>query len=167
MLNDKSDEAKQLRDNLSEVVRRYYDVPELNDLIEELGTEEALKVYKSPKQIFDEHHNDLLEMTQIPKLRKMIIDGPIKNANDIILNDIKLLYANICAEINNTAKDIRSHKLETIKISESKNIKEKILEIEKHIQENKVLHKKQANQLNELLSALESKTKNALKKIKS
>lgn len=167
LLNEKSDDAKQLRDTLSEVVRRYYDIPELNDLIEELGTEEALKIYKSPKQVFDEHHNDLLEMTQIPTLRKMIIDGPIKNSNDIILNDIKLLYTNMCAEINNAAKDISSHKLETIKVSESKNIKEKILEIEKQIQEGKVLHKKQANLLKELLSALESKTKNALNKIKS
>lgn len=163
----KTEEDKKYKKRISEIVRRYYDVPEYGDLVDEYGTEEANKRFKSPKQIFEEHKAELLNMTQVPKVRKMILDGPIKNANGIILSDIESLYKLLINEVRNVSTDIASHRNKTIEMSESSDVLERISTLEKRIKEEKVLQREQADKLSGLLSDLEKHSQNALNKIKS
>lgn len=163
----KTDEEKKLKKRISEIVRRYYDSPDWGDLVEEYGEDEARVLYKSPKQIFEEHKEELLDMTQVPKVRKMLLDGPIKNANEIILSDIESLYKHLINEVRNVSKDIASHRNETIEISESNDVLERISTMEKRIRKEKELQRVQADKLSDLLSDLEKHSQNALNKINS
>lgn len=166
LLLSKEESDKHIRRTINEIIRRYYEVPELSDLIEEFGTEEALKRYKSPRQIFDEHKDDLIKMTQVPEIRKLLITGPIRNANDIILNDIKDLYIRLNHELNKIADDIALHRKETIKLSKTDDAISNIKVLEKTITDEKKIQKEQANRLGTLLAELESTSKKELDKIK-
>lgn len=163
----KTDEEKKYRKKILEIVRRYYDIPEMEELVEEYGKEKAMMLFKSPRQIFEEHKEELLDMTQVPKVRKMILDGPIKNANEIILSDIESLYKLLINEVRNVSTDIASHRNKTIEMSESSDVLERISTLEKRIKEEKVLQREQADKLSGLLSDLEKHSQNALNKIKS
>ena len=163
----KTDEDKKLRKKILEIVRRYYDCPDLGELIDEYGEDEAKKRYRSPKQIFEEHQEDLLNMTQVPQIRQMILDGPIRNANDIILNDIKDLYVILNKEIQKISSDIACHRQKTIELSEANDAIERISSLEREISDNKKYNIEQANRLSDLLAGLESRSQSALNKIKS
>lgn len=163
----KTEEDKKLRKKILEIVRRYYDCPEKEDLIEEYGEEEGTKLYRSPRQIFEEHKFELLEMTQVIKIRQMILDGPIRNANDIILNDIKDLYIHLINEIKKISSDIATHRNKTIELSKANNVIESIKLLEKEIIETKKYNLKQAEMLSDLLAELENNSQTALNKIKS
>lgn len=163
----KTDSEKKAKKKIMEIVRRYYDCPEWSELVDEYGEDEARVLYKSPKQIFEEHKEELLDMTQVPKVRKMLLDGPIKNANEIILSDIESLYKLLINEVRNVSTDIASHRNKTIEISESNDVLERISTLEKRIKEEKVLQREQADKLSDLLSDLEKHSQNALNKIKS
>lgn len=163
----KTEQDKELRNQIEEIVKRYYDCEEWGYLVDEYGEEEARVRYKSPKQIFEEHKEELLDMTQVPKVRKMILDGPIKNANEIILSDIESLYKLLINEVRNVSTDIASHRNKTIEMSESSDVLERISTLEKRIKEEKVLQREQADKLSGLLSDLEKHSQNALNKIKS
>lgn len=163
----KTDEDKKLRKKIDAIVRRYYDCPEREDLIDEYGEEEGNKRYRTPRQIFEEHKYDLLNMTQVKQIRNMILDGPIRNANDIILNDIKALYTLLNKEIQKISSEIASHRQKTIELSEASDAIERISSLEKDISETKKTNSEQAKRLSNLLAELESKSKKALNKIKN
>ena len=106
-------------------------------------------------------------MTQVIKIRQMILDGPIRNANDIILNDIKDLYIHLINEIKKISSDIATHRNKTIELSKANNAIESIKLIEKEIIETKKYNLKQAEILSDLLAKLENNSRTALNKIKS
>lgn len=163
----KTEEDKILRDEVKEMILRYYDCPDWGELVDEYGEEEAKKRYRSPKQIFEEHKEDLLNMTQVPQIRKMILDGPIHNANDIIINDIKDMYLLLTKDIQKISSDIASHRQNTIELSEANDVVERISLLEKKISEEKKYQREQASRLSKLLAELESVSKKALNSIKS
>ena len=163
----KTDEDKKLRKKIDAIVRRYYDCPEREDLIDEYGEEEGSKRYRTPRQIFEEHKYDLLNMTQVKQIRNMILDGPIRNANDIILNDIKDLYIILNKEIQKISSEIASHRQKTIELSEANDAIERISSLEREISESKKYNVEQAKRLSNLLAGLESRSQSALNKIKS
>lgn len=163
----KTEEDKRIRKKILEIVRRYYDCPDLGELIDEYGEEEGKKRYRTPKQIFEEHKEDLLDMTQVPQIRKMILDGPIRNANDIILSDIKDLYILLNKETHKISLEIASLRKKTIELSEANDAIERISLLEKEISDRKKYNIEQAKRLSNLLSSLENRSKAALNKIKS
>ena len=163
----KTDEDKKLRKKIDAIVRRYYDCPEREDLIDEYGEEEGNKRYRTPRQIFEEHKYDLLNMTQVKQIRNMILDGPIRNANDIILNDIKDLYIILNKEIQKISSEIASHRQKTIELSEANDAIERISSLEREISDSKKYNIEQAKRLSNLLAGLESRSQSALSKIKS
>lgn len=163
----KTDEDKQLRCAIGEIVRRYFNCPEYGDLVDEYGEEEAKKRYKSPKQIFEEHKEELLDMTQVPKIRKMLLEGPIRHANEIILCDIKDLYVRLNQDIKKISSDISVLRRKTIELSESKDALERIAALEREIAESKKFNKEQAQKLSIFLAGLEGSSQKALNRIKS
>lgn len=162
----KTEEDKILRKRIEEIVRRYYDCYEWEDLVNEFGEEEAKRRYRSPKQVFEEHKEELLNMSQVPKVRQMILDGPIKKANDIILNDIKDFYIRLNKEIHNISLDIVEHRNKTIELSEANDAIERINALEREITNGEKYNIKQAKKLSIILAELENESQKALNKIK-
>jgi len=162
----KTEEDKKLRKKLEEIIRRYYDVPNIEDLIAEFGGDDAYKHYRSPRQIFDEHKEELLNMTQVSKIRKMILDGPIQNANDIILTDIKEAYLTLIKEIQKISSEITSTRFKTIELSQTSNLVKRITVLEEKISKEKKYQKEQAKRLSNLLADMENYSTKAINKIK-
>ena len=166
----KTDEDKELRKKIDAIVRSYYDCPEREDLIEEYGEEEGNKRYRTPRQIFEEHKYDLLNMTQVTKIRRMILEGPIRNANEIILNDIVNSFISLNREIHKTSSEIASNSLQTIGFSETGDVaklRKDIKLLEENISKEKKEQREQANRLSKLLFDLEKTSQKELNKIKS
>jgi hypothetical protein len=163
----KTEEDKKLRKKIYEIVHRYYECPDWGELIDEYGEEEAQKRYRSPKQIFEEHKEDLLNMTQVPQIREMILNGPVRNANDIILNDIKKLYVSLNNEIKKISIETASNRQQAIELSEESNTSSRIRALEENIAKNKKQNEKQAKELSRLLAELENKSRKKLNEIKN
>jgi GTPase SAR1 family protein len=163
----KTEEDKKLRKKIYEIVHRYYECPDWGELIDEYGEEEAQKRYRSPKQIFEEHKEDLLNMTQVPQIREMILNGPVRNANDIILNDIKKLYVSLNNEIKKISIETASYRQQAIELSEESNTSSRIRALEENIAKNKKQNEKQAKELSRLLAELENKSRKKLNEIKN
>lgn len=164
---EETEEDRYLSNKIAEIVRRYFNFREYGVLKTKYGMEEANKLYKSPQEILEEHKEELIEMTQVPKIRKMILDGPIRNANDIILKDIKDLYIILNKEIQKISSEIASHRQKTIELSEANDAIERISSLEREISDNKKYNIEQAKRLSNLLAGLESRSQSALNKIKS
>lgn len=154
----KTEEDKKVRDKVKEIIHRYCDCPEWGELLDEYGEEEAKRRYRSPKQIFEEHKEELLNLSQVPQIRKMILDGPIRNANEIIISDIKELYLLLIKEIHKTTLEIASHRQKTIELSEASDVANRISLLEKQIKKEKKNQHEQAKRLSELLSSMEERS---------
>lgn len=163
----KSEEDKLLRKEIEEIVKRYYDCPDFGVLQDEFGTEEALVRFRSPRQVFEEHKDELLNMTQVPQIRQMILNGPIHDANDIIMQDIEHLYVVLNQEIKKISSEIVSLRRQTIELSEADDVRNRIDALTNRIATQKKLNKEQAAKLSELLSSLENDSQKALNRIKS
>lgn len=164
---EETEEDRYLSNKIAEIVRRYFNFREYGVLKTKYGMEEANRLYKSPQEILEEHKDELIEMTQVPRIRKMILDGPIRNANDIILNDIKALYTLLNKEIQKISSEIASHRQKTIELSEENDAIERISSLEREISDSKKYNIEQAKRLSNLLAGLESRSQSALNKIKS
>ena len=164
---EETEEDRYLSNKIAEIVRRYFNFREYGVLKTKYGMEEANRLYKSPQEILEEHKDELIEMTQVPRIRKMILDGPIRNANDIILNDIKALYTLLNKEIQKISSEIASHRQKTIELSEANDAIERISSLEREISDSKKYNIEQAKRLSNLLAGLESRSQSALNKIKS
>lgn len=164
---EETEEDRYLSNKIAEIVRRYFNFREYGVLKTKYGMEEANRLYKSPQEILEEHKDELMEMTQVPRIRKMILDGPIRNANDIILNDIKALYTFLNKEIQKISSEIASHRQKTIELSEANDAIERISSLEREISDSKKYNIEQAKRLSNLLAGLESRSQSALNKIKS
>lgn len=164
---EETEEDRCLSNKIAGIVRQYCNFREYGVLRAKYGKEAANKLYKSPQEILEENKNELIEMTQVPKIRKMILDGPIKNANDIILNDIKDLYLLLNKELQKISLEIVSHRQKTIEFSEANDAIQRISSLEKEISDSKKYNVEQAKRLSRLLSSLENRSQSALNKIKS
>ena len=70
-------------------------------------------------------------------------------------------------EIQKISSEIASHRRKTIELSEASDVSNRISLLEKQIAEEKKDQREQAKRLSELLAGLESRSQNALNKIKS
>ena len=97
----------ELKKRIKEIVQRYYDCPEWQELVDEYGEDEAKKRYRSIKDIFEEHKYELLEMTQIERIRNMISEKFIRNVNKTIMTSIMSLFERLNSKkIKTTANEI-------------------------------------------------------------
>lgn len=152
---------------LREMICRLYDYTPLEELIDEYGEEEARKLFKSPRQLFDSNFEDILARTGIPLLREILIDGPVKNAQKIILTDIKSQYQKLVDAIRKKSESVSGYLLETISVSNSNNIREQIANLEKRIAKEKIDAKTDEDNLNLLLKQMREATSQAVSKVKS
>lgn len=148
------------------MICRLYDYVPLEELIEEYGEEEAYKRFKSPKKIFELNYDDILKRTGIPFLKEILINGPVKNAQDIILTDIKAQYQKLVDAIRKKSESVSGYLMETITVSNSNNIKEQIANLEKRIAKEKLDARTDETNLNLLLQQMREVTSESVAKVK-
>lgn len=163
-----SEEDKKTRDDIEEVINRYFKGKSIDELVEEFNGDKiaAFDAYKTPREIFAEKQEDLLRMTQIPRIRQLILDGPIRNANDIIMSDIKSLYLELCEEIAKLSSDVASYRKKTIDVSKSNDVLSRIKELERSIVEGKKAQREQAELLSGLTHELEQVSQQTINNLK-
>lgn len=141
----------------------YVEKDELEDIY---GEEEAKNRYKKRIVLFDENIELLENNTNIPTVRKAILEGPIKNSEHIILQDIKGDYDALCQLIVEVSNGVINSKKEAVVISETGAIHTQIAELEEKISLNtKSLHKKE-NIINKALDELTKLSKDKINSIR-
>lgn len=162
-------DGKDLQDRICEIVNRYYNnyPTKLEPLINKYGRENALKYYISEREVFEKHKNDLLAMTQVKQIRKMISDEFIQKVNDVIIDGIKKEFVSLNKEINITASDIASTNQKVIDLSNAKDLKEQIRQLEKHIANQKEYQKKIVEEISNVLLSIETETDKVINKLKN
>lgn len=156
---------KSAREEMREMICRMYDYIPLEELEEIYGEEEAKKLFKTPRQIFDLNYEDILERTGIPALKDMLISGPLNNAQEIILSDIKTQYKNLVEKIRKKSGSASEYLMETIAASEARDLKNQIENLEKRISQEKREAEADKKHLNMLLGELRKATTQAINNV--
>ena len=78
--------------------------------------------------------SELEEKTNVPNIVKLIMSGPICDAEEIILQDIKDGYIEICKDLSEISSSTLSLKVDVIKDRNNKDNKEELANIEKDIE---------------------------------
>lgn len=157
----------EMKGNLEEMVRRCWKVESFEDLQEQYGTEEAIKRFKSPKQIFYEHISEFEDMTNIPQMRIMLMEGPVKASEMIIKNDVQSDYRYLCSQIVSTAKDVAKLRQETIAQSRAKDVQMQIIDLNQRISQSKREYAATRSALSELLKDLQDETNKVINKVRN
>lgn len=112
------------------------------------------EVYKSPKQRFYESIEQLESLTFVPLINKLIMDGPIKNAENIIKQDMHDTYIDICKELIEVTQNAMSLKLDAIKLRNNKDIAERIAILDKEIKSKEQSRTQNVESINTILESL-------------
>ena len=120
------DSGRKSRKELTRMVNECLGVLEPDDV-------EEGEVYKTPKQRFYESIEQLESLTFVPLINKLIMEGPIKNAEYIIKQDVRDTYYGICKELIEVTQNAMSLKLDVIKLRNNKDIAERIAILDKEI----------------------------------
>ena len=127
------------------------------DLIMKLDKDSAAKAI-SPKNRFYNSIELAEEKTNIPYVVKMLNEGPIHNAEQIIKDDIVKMYTNVLSELLERTDGAIEKRLQEIRDSNDENLREKIEELTITIErdEREIPEKKQA--INEILQSITNQT---------
>ena len=98
------------------------------------------------------------EKTNIPYIVKMLNDGPIHNAEQIIKDDIVKMYTNVLSELLERTDGAIEKRLQEIRESKDGNLRAKIKELTQSIErdEREIPAKKQA--ISEILQSITNET---------
>lgn len=129
------------------------------DLIMKLDKDSAAKAI-SPKNRFYNSIELAEEKTNIPYVVKMLNEGPIHNAEQIIKDDIVKMYTNVLSELLERTDGAIEKRLQEIRDSNDENLRAKIEELTITIErdEREIPEKKQA--INEILQSITNETTN-------
>lgn len=112
------------------------------------------EVYKTPRQRFYESIEQLESLTFVPLINKLIMEGPIKNAENIIKQDVRDTYLGICKELIEVTQNAMSLKLDAIKLRNNKDIAERIAILDKEIKSKEQSRTKNVASINTILESL-------------
>lgn len=157
---------KENKKHLDELVRRSIEMPSFEELADQYGEEKAAKMYKSPQKAFYERSSELIDMTDIPQVRQHLTDGPVREAESIIMNDVKDLYRAIKVKIA-TATDERL-KLQANIISQSKaiDVQQRLQKLSAQVENSRAEYETTKTELHSLLEEMENTTKSMINKTK-
>lgn len=157
---------EEIKKELNRMIRACWEVPEYDDLLEVYGEEKARKLHKSTKQIFYEHISEFEEITGIPAAKDALMNGPIKEAENIIKNDIQGDYAFLCQQIANTALDVSTFRLDTIRESYASDIQEQVAVLNQQLIDDRKDYAATRTALNELLQDMQGQVNNVINILK-
>lgn len=147
------------RTSLTGLVNECLGVLEPDDL-------EPDQIYRTPRQRFYDHIEELENQTFVPSIVNMLKSGPINEAEHIIAADIKAMYNSIVSVIIKVAEENALQRLKEIEMSKDpetiKHIEELTKLIEQEIQQNP----QKLNGINNILNSLDKVTDKIFDKVK-
>lgn len=117
------------------------------------------------KKCLLENITEIESKTNVPNIINIIMSGPIKDAEKIILEDIKDIYSNVCDNLVEISANASSLKLEAINIRHSTDLKARIAALDKDIQEKTKNRKKNVESINLILNSLQDINNNIINQI--
>lgn len=120
----------------------------------------------SPMTRFYDSIEQLEEITNVHRVRQIILDGPVKEAENIIVNDIAKAYKGICCEVIEAADITISMNDDLVLQSEGNQVYQKIAEAEAKIARLKENHQKNLKLIADVLSSIENETEKMLEQVK-
>lgn len=124
------------------------------------------EAYKTPKQRFYEQIGELESLTNIPMVTSMLKEGPIKNAEQIIKEDIVQMYRSIFDDLIYRIEETSKKRLDEIGQSSETDINEKISKIEDIIKEDEKNNPLKIKVINDILNSLKEVTDNFFENVK-
>ena len=132
----------------------------------ELGLEKGAEAIQ-PKARFYPAIPELEEKTNIPNIVAMLNDGPIKNAEQIIKDDIVQMYLSIFNDLIARVNGTSNKRLDEIHQSSESDIEIKISKLEAIIKEEEKNNPVKIKVINEILDSLKQVTDNFFMNIKN
>lgn len=154
---------KEYKGQLKEMVRRnFLDLQDKDELEDLYGEEEAKKRYISPQKAFYERTSELESMTNIPQVRELLMNEPVKNAERIILDDIASDYSFLCKQISCVSTDVQDLHKGLLSHYADKDVHEKIQLLNANIQQSNKEYENLKKVLSDALSSLQNQTGNII-----
>lgn len=119
-----------------------------------------------PEKRFYESISQIEELTNVQTVSRMILEGPVKEAESIIVNDLKNTYKGICDEIQSAATATMEMRTELVKDSNNDNVYQRIKEVDANIKALNDNHQKNISLINKALAAIEKETVTLINKVK-
>lgn len=120
----------------------------------------------SPMTRFYDSIEQLEEITNVHRVREIILDGPVKEAENIIVNDLAKAYKGICSEVIEAADITISMNNELVLQSEGNQVYQKIAETEAKIASLKENHQNNLKLITDILATITKETSDMLEKVK-
>ncbi len=121
---------------------------------------------QDPEDRFYDNIEKIENSTNVGVVNRIILEGPVKEAESIIVNDLKKTYMGICDEISDIVQS--SIEIQTSLLGQSRNtdVYDKIKQIDKKVSILNENHNKNIKIVNDALAIIESHTKEIINKIK-
>lgn len=116
---------------------------------------------------FYNHISELETQTNIPIVSRIIMDGPIKDAESIIKQDVRDVYVSICEHISEVANDAIALKEEAIELSSRADVVARIHDLEKQIQHKESTLTENISKINALIDDIGERTDDIINRLKS
>lgn len=120
----------------------------------------------SPMTRFYDSIEQLEEITNVHRVRQIILDGPVKEAENIIVYDLAKAYKGICSEVIEAADITISMNNDLVLQSEGNQVYQKIAEAEAKIARLKENHQKNLKLITDILATITKETSDMLEKVK-
>lgn len=122
---------------------------------------------KGREKCFYEHISELESKTNVPRIYDTIMDGPIKDAEQIIKQDMRDMFVGICNDIAEIADNGISLKEDAVKMGESSDVKERLANLEKDIRDKESKLSGNVDTINVLLQSLSDVTNTIINNLKN
>jgi len=157
---------KENKRHLDELVRRSIEIPSFEELVDQYGEEKAAKMYKSPQKAFYERSGELIDMTDIPQVRQHLTDGPVREAESIIMNDVKDLYRAIKVKIENVTSERLKLQANIISQSKAIDVQQRMQKLSAQVENSRAEYESTKTELHSLLEEMENTTKSIINQAK-
>ena len=119
-----------------------------------------------PEVRFYDNIEKIENSTNVGVVNKIILDGPVKEAESIIVNDLKKTYIGICKEIQEIVRSTVTIQDSLLEQSGSSDVYSKIRQIDENVAALNDNHNNNIRIINEVLNSINKETKDIINKVK-
>lgn len=119
-----------------------------------------------PEVRFYDNIEKIEASTNVGVVNKIILEGPVKEAESIIVNDLKKTYIGICKEIQEIVKSTVGIQDSLLEQSGSSDVYSKIKQIDENVAALNDNHNNNIKIINEVLNSINKETKDIINKVK-
>jgi predicted GTPase len=149
----------------------------LEEFIEKYGKDEGTALYiqmlhnkldnTTIEYRIDSNFDKLIELTNVNFFRQLLTDGPVKDADKIIIEDISRKYNELKNQIIENSAKIRNTQESSVKIGEEKDLKTKINDLSNQITQTKKAKEELEKSVKKMLDNIQEKSNKAINSIEN